>query len=65
MVTFEAVSNESYNVMTCVLHHGQDSQMFFDGIPTDIEKRVKLTYDGVWLPRIESIKVFRVEEVEN
>ena len=76
IIAFSATNNDTYATNEMILKQNpiedteypdiDDYEMIFDELPSKekIEEMVKNTYDGVWEPIIDSIRVFKVEEIE-
>ena len=70
VITYQAVNNDTYEDNIFILHCNPDpnneeskASMFFDSLPEKMEEAVEATYDGVWVPQTDSIKVFVIKEV--
>ena len=69
LITFEADNNDTFETKEHILYdcedYGEgpeDCSMFWEKVPKDVKKRVKDTYDGVWVPDIKTIKIRQVKE---
>jgi len=71
IITYIAINNDTYENDVFTLHYKSDpddegpSCIFFKELPDDIKQVVEFTYDGVWLPQLDTIEVHKVEKVED
>jgi hypothetical protein len=71
IITFQAINNDTYENAPFVLERKLDPDsdeservVTFETLPLNIKEEVEFTYDGVWLPQLDTIQVFKVEEVK-
>jgi hypothetical protein len=71
IITYRAVNNDTYEDCPFTLQFQIDPEneesehdIFFEKLPDNIKEAVEFTYDGVWLPQLDTIQVFNLQEVK-
>lgn len=77
MITYRATNKNTYEMKEIVLRQLVSKQKhevleevlkyetLFKELPQDIKNDVIKTDDGVWVPNVDTIRIFKVEEIKN
>ena len=72
IITYIAINNDTYEeaeftLRYCINPDNMDNsipEVIFPELPENIKEEVEFTYDGVWQPQLDTIKVYEVKEVK-
>ena len=72
IITYIAINNDTYENAPFTLHFNIDpdneeseQDIIFKELPDNIKEAVEFTYDGVWQPQLDTIRVYKLEKVED